>query len=186
MHWIKSQCDNKMISIYDLLARIMYDDERNIEYPPLSCMNDESIANRIKIEGAKPCIFVISATQKLNSDIAFDFRRVLENKQIDFLISFEKASEEVLPNIKDYVNSPNADTQFFYEAPFFETQEFISETTDLVYEKKPQTGAIVISEQGNNRKDRYSSVSYGSWFASALEKDLMSESDDYEFSVFIN
>lgn len=177
---------NAGISIYDLLARIMYDDERDVEYSPLSCMNDESIANRIKIEGANPCIFVINATQKLNSDIALDFRRVLENKQIDLLISFEKANEEVLPNIKEYINSPDADLQFFYEAPFFETQEFISETTGLVYEKKPQTGVIVISEQGNNRKDRYTSVSYGSWFASALEKDLISANDDYEVSVFIN
>lgn len=177
---------NAGISIYDLLARIMYDDERDVEYAPLSCMNDDAVANRIKIEGANPCIFVINASQKLNSDIALDFRRILENKQIDLLISFEKASEEVLPNIKEYVNSPEADTQFFYEAPFFETQEFISETAGLVYEKKPQTGAIVISEQGNNRKDRYTSVSYGSWFASALEKDLISANDDYEVSVFIN
>lgn len=177
---------NAGISIYDLLARIMYDEERDIEYSPLSCMNDDSVANRIKIDGANPCIFVINATQKLNSDIALDFRRVLENKQIDLLISFEKANEDVLPNIKEYTHSPDAGTQFFYEAPFFETQELISETTGLVYEKKSQTGVIVISEQGSNRKDRYTSVSYGSWFASALEKDLVSTNEDYEYGVFIN
>lgn len=33
-------------------------------------MNDDAIANRIKIEGANPCIFVINATQTLNSNIA--------------------------------------------------------------------------------------------------------------------
>lgn len=175
-----------MISIYDLLARIMYDDERDVEYSPLSCMNDDAVANRIKIEGSNPCIFVINATQKLNSDIALDFRRILENKQIDLLINFGKAIEEILPHIKEYMSSPDADTQLFYEAPFLETQELISETTSLVYEKKQQTGVIVISEQGNNRKDRYTSVSYGSWFASALEKDLMSTNDEYEYGVFIN
>ena len=164
----------------------MYDEERGIEYPPLCCMNDDAIANRIKIEGANPCIYVINATQKLNSDIALDFRRVLNNKQIDLLVSFEKASEEILPTIKEYINSPDADRQVFFESPFLETQAFISETTSLVYEKKEQTGIIVIKEQGNNRKDRYTSVSYGSWFASALEKDLMSANEDYEFSVFIN
>lgn len=177
---------NAGVSIYDLLARIMYDDERDIEYAPLSCMNDESVANRIKIEGANPCIFVISASAKLNSDIATDFWRVLNNKQIDLLISFEKASEEVLPNIKEYANAPDANVQVFYEAPFLETQAFISETTSLVYERKEQTGAIVIKEQGANRKDRYTSISYGSWFASALEKDLISASDEYEYAVFIN
>lgn len=168
------------------MARIMYDEERDVEYSPLSCMNDESVANRIKIDGANPCIYVINATQKLNSDIAMDFRRVLENKQIDLLINFEKASEEVLPEIKEYISSQYAETQFFYEAPFLETQELISETTSLVYERKAQTGAIVISEQGANRKDRYTSCSYGSYFASLLEKDLLSQNDEYEYSVFIN
>lgn len=177
---------NAGISIYDMLARIMYDDERDIEYTPLSCMNDDAIANRIKIEGANPCIFVINATQTLNSNIAMDFRRVLTDKQIDLLVSFEIASEEVLPNIKDYTNSIDLNGQIFYEAPFLETQAFISETTALVYEKKEQTGAIVIKEQGTNRKDRYTSISYGSWFASALEKDLISANDDYEYTVIIN
>lgn len=175
-----------MIAIYDMLAKVMYDEDRGIEYPPLSCMNDESVANRIKIDGSKPCIFVINASQKLNSDIAVDFRRILEEKKIDFLINFEQASEEVLPSIKEYMATPSADEQYFYESPFFETQSFISETTGLVYEKKPDTGVIVVREQGNNRKDRYTSVSYGSYFASLLEKDLVSHNEDYEFTTFIN
>lgn len=175
-----------MVAIYDLLAKVMYDEDRGKEYSPLSCMNDESVANRIKIEGATPCIFVINATQKLNSDIALDFRRVLDSNKIDLLVSFEQASEEILPNIKEYMTSPSADGQVFYETPFLETQALISEATDLTYEKKEQTGVIVIHEQGNNRKDRYTSCSYGSYFASLLEKDLASKSEEYEFGVFIN
>ncbi len=175
-----------MIAIYDLLAKVMYDEERGVEYSPLSCMNDDSVANRIKIEGALPCIFVINATQKLNSDIALDFRRVLDSNKIDLLITFEQASEEFLPNVKEYVGALDATTQVFYEAPFLETQALISETTDLVYEKKPDTGVIVVREQGVARKDRYTSVSYGSWFASLLERDLLCQSNDYEFVTFIN
>lgn len=177
---------NAGIAIYDLLAKVMYDEERGVEYSPLSCMNDESIANRIKADGALPCIFSVNASQKLNSDIALDFRRILETKKIDLLISFEQASEEILPDIKEYVGSPDADTQFFYESPFLETQALISETTSLIYEKKQDTGVIVIREQGVNRKDRYTSCSYGSYFASLLEKDLMSHNEDYEFTTFIN
>lgn len=177
---------NAGVAIYDLLAKVIYDEERGVEYSPLSCMNDDAVANRIKIEGALPCIFVVNATQKLNSDIALDFRRVLDSNKIDLLITFEQASEEFLPNVKEYVNALDGATQGFYESPFLETQALISETTDLVYEKKEQTGAIVIHEQGTNRKDRYTSCSYGSYFASLLEKDLISKSDDYEFAVFIN
>ena len=177
---------NAGVAIYDLLAKVIYDEERGVEYSPLSCMNDDAVANRIKIEGALPCIFVVNATQKLNSDIALDFRRVLDSNKIDLLITFEQASEEFLPNVKEYVNALDGATQGFYESPFLETQALISETTDLVYEKKEQTGAIVIHEQGTNRKDRYTSCSYGSYFASLLEKDLVSKNDDYEFAVFIN
>lgn len=177
---------NAGIAVYDLLARVMYDEERGVEYSPLSCMNDEAIANRIKADGANPCIFAINASQKLNSDIAIDFRRVLEERRIDLLVNFEQASEEVLPSIKEYAASPDGETQYFYESPFFETQSLISETTGLVYEKRPDTGVIVIREQGSNRKDRYTSVSYGSYMASLLEKDLVSHNDDYEYTTFIN
>lgn len=177
---------NAGISIYDMLARVMYDDERDCEYSPLSCMNDEKVANRVLAEGAEPCIFVINATPKLNSDIAQDFRRTLDEERIDLLVSFEKASEEILPNITDYVNAPDADTQLFYESPFLETQALISETTGLIYEKNVQTGAITIKERGSNRKDRYTSVSYGSYFAGLLEQDLISDKDEYEYEVFVN
>lgn len=177
---------NAGIAIYDLLARPLYDEDRNIEYPALTCMNDEGIANRIKVEGAEPRIFAISASQKLNSDIAIDFRRVLADKKIDFLVTFEDASESILPRIKEYISAPDADTQLFYETPFLETQALFSETTSLVYEKKESSGAIVVHEQGSNTKDRYTSVSYGSYFASMLERDLVSKNEDYEYLCLIN
>lgn len=184
--WLVLDTRNGGIVVYDLLAKVMYDEERGVEYSPLSCMNDDSIASRIKIEGAIPCIYAVNASQKLNSDIAIDLRRILDAKKIDLLVSLETASEEILPNFKEYTSAIDLDLQLFYESPFLETQALISETTGLLYEKKPQTGAIVISEQGTNRKDRYTSVSYGSYFASLLEKDLLSNDDEYEYSVFIN
>ena len=177
---------NAGISIYDMLAREMFDDERKMYYAPLSCMNDEKTANRIKSEGANPCIFVISATQQLNSDIAKNFRITLNERKIDLLIPYEQAKEEVLSGIKDYTSAQLAETQIFYEAPFLETQELISETTSLLYERKEQTGLIVIKELSTNRKDRYTSVSYGSYFASLLEQDLVSNNDDYEYTVIVN
>ena len=87
---------------------------------------------------------------------------------------------------KDYLAASDAETQLFFERPFLETQAFINETISLTYEKKEQTGFIVIHEQGTNRKDRYTSCSYGSYFATLLEQDLFSNSEDYEFVTFIN
>lgn len=149
-------------------------------------MNDDNIANRIRANGANPCIFVINASQKLNSDIAMSFRRGLIDKRIELLVNFEQAQETILPNIKEYVVSPDAYTQIFYESPFLETQALISETTGLVYEKNLQTGAIIIKEKGSNRKDRYTSCSYGNYFADLLEQDFLSGSGEYEYETFIN
>ena len=174
-----------MISIYDSLARVMYDEERNVEYSPLSCMNDENIANRIKSDGAIPCIYAINATQKLNSDIALDFRRVLEQQLIEFLIPYEIAKEEILSQNKDYLEAPDGDTQFFYERPFLETQVLINECVELTYEKK-DTGVIVLRENSNAHKDYYSACSYSSWLSTLLEKDLFSDLQEYEYAVFVN
>ena len=179
---------NAGISIYDTLAKLLYDEERDCEYTPLSCMNDENIANRIKVAGAKPVIYVINASQKLNSDIAINMRNVLENQSIDFLINYNQASEEILSKMPEYSKACElgVDEQTFYEKPYYETQELISEMVNLTYERKEQTGAIVVSEQGANRKDRYSSCSYLCYFASLLEQDLLSDNSDYETCVFIN
>jgi hypothetical protein len=177
---------NAGIAVYDILARTLYDDERNIEYQALTCMNDDNLANRIKVEGAEPRIYAMVASQKLNSDIALDFRSKLTEHKIDFLVSFETAKEEILPNIPEYVNALDVDDAIFYERPFLETQALFAETTELVYEKKPDTGLIVIREVGFNRKDRYTSTSYGSWLSGLLERDLISQNDDYDVCVFIN
>ena len=175
-----------MIAIYDLLARTLFDEDRNVEYPALTCMNDDNLANRIKVEGAEPRIFAVSASQKMNSDIALDFRRRLVEHQIDFLVSFDTAQEEILPDIKEYMSAVDGDESIFYERPFLETQALFAETTELVYEKKADSGVIVLRELAGNRKDRYTSCSYGVYFSSLLERDLVSHDDEFEYGVFIN
>ena len=111
---------------------------------------------------------------------------VLTDERIDFLVTYETASEEILPKIDDYISSPDGNIQAFYESPFFETQALISETTSLMYEKNVQTGVITIRERGANRKDRYTSVSYGSYFIGLLENDLIANADEYEYVTLIN
>ena len=177
---------NGGITCYDLLAKVIYDEERDKEYQPWVCMNDDSIANRIKTIGALPCLFAINASQKLNSDIALETRTALSTNMIDFLIPFNEATETTLTKIPDYVSATEADTQIFYERPYLETQEMINECVSLTYERKDQTGLIVISEQGTNCKDRYTSLSYGIHFASLLEQDLLSDNSDYDYGTFIN
>lgn len=177
---------NGGILVYDRLAKILYDDERDCEYPAWSCFNDEDTKNRIKVAGALENVFVINASQKLNSDIAIAMREVLTSKRIDFLLSLNEIQDELMEKIPEYARAEDGEVMAFYESPYLETQKLISESISLEYELGEQTNVIKIKEVGNNTKDRYTSVSYGSWFAGLLEQDLLSDSSDYESCVFID
>ena len=175
---------NAGLSVFDLLAKVMYDEDRDVEYKPLTCMNNEAIAARIQSPNAQPVIYAIEATLKLNNDIAFSFRETLERHKIDLLESLSSAKDGFLENIEDYLTTDDPDYQLWYERPFLETQLLINETTNLVYERAEATGLIRIHEQGRNRKDRYTSVSYGDYFISLLEKDLLSDEEDISSAVY--
>lgn len=172
------------------LGKTLYDEERGVEYAPLKCMNNDVYADAIKNKSAKECIFAINATQQLNSDIAYSFRRALVEKKIDLLINYNVAKNDLLANIKEYNTAyldGDTNTTYFYEKPFIETQLLISETSELVYEKAQQTGIIKISEVGANRKDRYTSASYGNYLIDKLEIDLFGKKKkmDFDPSQFI-
>lgn len=178
---------NAGIGVYDLLIKVLYDEERQKEYPPWGCMNDDKIKDtHPTAPGAPQIIYTINATAKLNSDIAIDFRGVLSDERIDFLIDFEDALDEILMKIPDYRDAMNSDDQVFFETPFYETKALVGETVGLVYEKDAQTGRIRIEERPGERKDRYTSVSYGSYFITLLEQGLSTGNEEYEFMAFYN
>lgn len=176
---------NGGILLADRLAKVLYDEERDVEYPAWSCMNDESIT-RVKVAGALPILYAINATLKLNSDIAIAMQEVLTSKRINLLINYNIAQDELLPKIDEYVNAPDAETLTFYENPYLQTQALISEMVSLEYEKGTQTGVFKIHEKGTNTKDRYTSLSYGNYFASLLEQDLLSSNEQYDYAVLVN
>ena len=175
-----------MLQILYSLQKVLYDEERGVEYPPIKCMNNEEYAKVCSDPNAKPCIYAINATQNLNSDIAIAFRKNLVENKIDFLVNFNTAKEDILINNKDYINEIDTDKQVEYEKPFLETQAMINECAELQYEKMPQTGIIKIQEKGSNRKDRYTSCSYGSYFIDQLELDALNSSSEYEYAVLVN
>jgi len=177
---------NGGLQILYTLQKVLYDEERGIEYPPLKCMNNDEYAKACSDPHAKACIYVINATQSLNSDIAMNFRKNLVENKIDFLVNYNTAKEEILSNNKDYLEEIDIDRQIDFERPFLETQAMISECAELQYEKMPQTGLIKIQERGKNRKDRYTSCSYGSYFIDQLELDILGSSSDYDYAVLIN
>lgn len=168
------------------LQKVLYDEERGVEYAPLCCMNNDDYAKVCVDPNAKKCIFAVNATQTLNSDIAIAFRKNLIENKIDFLVNTNIAKEDILQNNTDYITELDVDKQIEFERPFLETQAMISECAELTYEKLPQTGVIKIQEKGSNRKDRYTSCSYGSYFIDLLELDTLGSSNDYDYCCLTN
>ena len=177
---------NGGILTYDRLAKVLYDEERDCEYPAWRCMNDEVIAKRVNVSGAIENVFVINASQKLNNDIAILLRNVLDSKMMDLLVNFDEAKDILESNVPEYLSSPDPEIMSFYERPYLETQALINEMMSLEYTRNEQTGVITLYETGSNTKDRYVSLAYGNYFINLLEQDLVSDDSDYEYSVLIN
>lgn len=177
---------NGGLQVLYALGKTLYDEERGVEYQPLKCMNNDTYADIVKNPNASAVIFAVNATQQLNSDIAYSFRRSLIEHRMELLVNYNTAKEEILNENKDYIDQFDIDLQLEFEKPFLETQAMISECAELLYEKSPQTGVVKIYEQGNNRKDRYTSCSYGSYFFDQLELDLLGTDSDFDFVTLVN
>lgn len=172
--------------VYDMLARPMYDEGSGTEFPAWRCMNDDNFANRVRVDGAEDILYAMSATQKLNSDIAQLTRRELVDGHISLPIQHDVALDEILPKIKAYTDAIDLETTMFYEGPYLETQALINECVSLRYDRLQDTGIIRISEVGNNTKDRFSSFSYAIYFGSMLERDMLSVGGQYEYKFLLN
>lgn len=176
---------NGGINVYDRLAKILYDEERDCEYPAWKCMNDDVIARRVTVSGAVENVFAINASAKLNNDIAVELRNILTTQMLDLLVDPESAKDFLQTN-PAYANAIDEEDIIFYERPYLETQALINEMVSLEYTKNEQTGVITLYETGSNTKDRYVSLAYNSYFIGLLEQDLVSDNSDYDYAVLIN
>ena len=177
---------NGGILTYDRLAKILYDESRDCEYPAWRCMNDKDIAKRVNVAGAVENVFTINASQKLNNAIAIALRGTLESHMIDLLVNLDEAKDILESHIPEYTSTPDVDVAVFYERPYLETQALINEMMSLEYTRNEQTGIITLFETGSNTKDRYVSLAYGNYFIGLLEQDLVGDTSEYEFCTLIN
>ena len=179
--WMVIDARNAGIAVCDMLARPTYDEASGIEFPAMRCTNNQDIANRVKVDGAIDAVFAITASQKLNSDIAQLTRREFAAGHVSLLVPYDIAVDEILTRVKGYTEAIDMDITMAYEAPCIETQALINEMVNLTYEVLPSTGIIRVSETGVNVKDRYTSVSYGLWFADCLSRDQAALSGQYDY-----
>ena len=170
------------VGVFDNLVIEQIDEERNIVYPPLSCVNDEKMAERCKDPSASKVIYSIKANQKYNSDAAVYLRDCIKRGKIRFLINETDASEYLNRSSK-YQTLP-VDDQVLFQEPYYQTTAMINEMVNLDY--SVNDGKIKVEEVAGMRKDRYSALSYANYIANELERDMRDMEEEYGFVTFVN
>lgn len=153
------------LGVYDALTRDLDDPLTGEIYPALSCCNDERMAARCTVPGARKVIWSVKATQQFNSDCAVLLREAFNNGRIR-LLENEYDGETSLAELSGYKALTPAE-RLKLQMPYIQTTLLISELTKLKHE---QTGSrIRVYESSDMRKDRYSSLSYNYYVATQLE-----------------
>ena len=167
------------ISVYDAGARMVYDDERGIEYAPWRCMNNAEIAGHVQASGAKGNLYAVTANLRLNNDMAVNVMELLRSGKIELPVNTSEA-EEILMQNKEYVTTQDEYEVLRLRGPYMESNLLIEEMVNLEYERMEQTGMIRLSETSSRRKDRYVSFAMGCYFATQLSRDIYnSDKVDY-------
>ena len=153
------------LGVYDALTRDLDDPETGEIYPALSCFNDEKMAARCTVPGARRVIWSIKGSAQFNSDCAILLREALHNGRVRLLIN-EFDGEDALSELKGF-KGLNPAERLMLEMPYIHTTLLISELTKLQHEQT--NGRIRVFEQTGMRKDRYSSLAYNYFVATQLE-----------------
>lgn len=184
---------NAGIALYEELGKEQLDPETGEHYPAWTIIKNFSMhviskdsfdELMTKTVGDNPveCIFPITAGAKLNNDIAVDFKKRLTSNQINLLVD-EQVGRDILMRDKKYRDGNN-EYQVSKLVPYKQTSELIFECVNL--EMQIVSGNIKLIEPSNGRKDRYSSMSYGNYFISIKEREILkSGKENYSAINFI-
>jgi len=157
------------MALYDDCGRILYDEDRDVEYPAWSAMNNEDMRKRALDKNALPIIYSIKVVKaEVNHEIAMGLRSAFEKKQIKLLIDDMNGRDYLIDKHDLLKKSPEDQAKLL--KPYIQTTILVNELVNLEYEVK--NGYVKVSEVGRNRKDRFSSLAYCNYFAGILQKDL--------------
>lgn len=165
------------IGVYDSLCRNLYDKERDVVYKAFMSMNEDKMKERCLEPDAEEKIFTIAATAELNSEIGTKFKDDMKKKKIKMLATKEEVND-FFYNIAGF-HKLEIEQQAAFYMPYKQFDMLANEMV-LLEGERTDKGLLKLKEQKGNRKDRYTSCSYGNYFASILEAELIKANQDYD------
>ena len=179
--YIVLDTQNIGLGVYDQICQGVFDKDRGKEFEVISCMNDEKMAERCIDDNARKVLFSIKASAQLNSDAASSLKDKMQRGKVRLLIDNNEA-KDVMYKLRGF-ESLGAEKMAKLLAPFVQTDALINEMVNL--EKIPtENNLIKLKEPRSARKDRYTSVSYGNYFADILERSLMTKKGDVDIKDY--
>jgi hypothetical protein len=169
------------MSVFDNLVKILYDRDRDVEYPAWTVINDEAMDDRKMDKNAIPIIYSIKGNPELNHKVAVGLRSAFEKRKIRLLINDIEAKEELIEK-KGFLKK-TTEEQVYLLKPFAQATALTNELVNLVY--KVSSGYIKIEEVGTTTKDRYSSVGYANYVATLLEQDLIKANNNDDILNYV-
>lgn len=164
------------LGVFDQLCTPLFDKDRSKEYEPISCINDDKMAERCTYPNAEKIIYSIKGNAQLNSEIAVLLRDGFRRGKIRILIN-EMEGREFLRKYKGFDSLPE-ETKAKFVSVYTQITLLINELINLEAEYN-DNGQVKLKEPNSKRKDRYSSTAYGNYVATILERKL-SKIEEYD------
>ncbi len=158
--------------VFDALVKDLVDDETQETYPAITCFNDDAMAERCKYPNADRVIFSIKANNKFNTECAMSLRDCIKRGKTRILIDEVEAEEYFIEKYKKAFYDLSPENKAKIMMPYVNTSLLINEMINLEQATTPNSGDIKLIEKSGARKDRYSALSYGNYFANLLERKI--------------
>lgn len=158
-------------SVWNEIQKVQECPSRGKEYPAFTAMNDDNTVDKVASKGAKAVVYTIAnPSPTFNNNIATGLLAAFQKKdKLKLLIDHLDARSDFIESNDKYIElSP--DEQNRMELPFIETTALVNELINLEYSLINESN-VKISEKGNARKDRYSSLAYANYLAHLLEEE---------------
>ena len=186
--YVIMDCNGTSLSLYEQVSLKIKDTERGVEYPAWTAMNSEILSKRVFVADALPVIWsVVTTTSGFdNHDMISALRTAITDGHIELLIGEQDAFDSFIKQklITEFADTDmDADTyakiktELLY--PYYQTTALINELINLQY--TIVDGRIRVVTKGSRRKDRFSALLYGNYFAKFKEDtELRTDTTEYE------
>ena len=144
------------------MAKTLYDEERDIEYPPIKTFNNKDLADRCKNPNASPIMWAFMGTAENNHNMHTAMLGALMDKKYKMLISDVNCKEEFLNDKNEYVNA-TMEQKSYYELPYVMSDLTLNEMINLKKEYV-NGGRISLVEPRSGLKDKYVASAMGNLF----------------------